>query len=35
MFPNAKFLFVVRDGRAVVHNLLQRTVGLNILMCIH
>jgi len=26
MFPNAKFLLMVRDGRAVVHSIISRKV---------
>jgi len=26
MFPNAKFLLMVRDGRAVVHSIMSRKV---------
>ena len=27
LFPNAKFIFMVRDGRAVVHSIVTRQVG--------
>jgi len=26
MFPNAKFLLMIRDGRAVVHSIMSRKV---------
>ena len=29
IFPNAKFIFMIRDGRAVVHSLIQRKVNLS------
>jgi len=27
MFPNAKFLLMIRDGRAVVHSIMSRKVS--------
>lgn len=27
LFPNAKFIFMVRDGRATVHSIISRKVG--------
>lgn len=29
LFPNAKFLFMVRDGRATVHSIISRKVSLH------
>lgn len=27
LFPNAKFIFIIRDGRAVVHSIISRKVN--------
>ena len=34
MFPNAKFLLMVRDGRAVVHSIMSRKV-LILIVCLY
>ena len=34
MFPNAKFLLMVRDGRAVVHSIMSRKV-LILILCLY
>lgn len=33
LFPNAKFLFMVRDGRATVHSIITRKVRLHLIRC--
>lgn len=33
LFPNARFVFMIRDGRAVVHSIISRKVLLLLLLC--
>ena len=33
LFPNAKFIFMIRDGRATVHSIISRKVMFCILVC--
>lgn len=32
LFPNSKFIFMIRDGRAVVHSIITRKVSISIMM---